>query len=122
MNVSSRRDPFPIEAARDLLGLVRSLYAAAKQRDAGKRHLARLAAAGRALSAAIELAQSSAPGSPEHARAWDKAERATAELGMLVDVYASVLPTVEAATLRVLHPERARKFEASKIERRRTRG
>jgi len=44
--ISIRHDPFPFEPARDLLGVVRALYAAAKARGADVDRLRVIAALG----------------------------------------------------------------------------
>ena len=73
---SSRKQPLPIEAVRDLLGIARALYASEKAAGAGQRKLAQLAAAGRDLTDALELARSTEPDTVGHRAAWAKAERA----------------------------------------------
>jgi hypothetical protein len=54
--------PFPFEAARDLLGLARALYSAARERDAGADELANIALIGTDLREAIALARQSRRG------------------------------------------------------------
>lgn len=82
-----RRDhPFPFTPVRDLLGLVRVIYAAAKTGGAGMVHLARIEKIGTDLKIAIELAAESSPGTVGHRAAWAKAEGATARVGDLVDM------------------------------------
>jgi hypothetical protein len=100
--LSPRRDPFPFEAVRDLLGILRALYAAAKAQGAGAQRLASIRRIGRELRAASELAFEHAPGTLGHAAAWQRAERATERLGELVDCTTPIEPTLGAAARRVL--------------------
>lgn len=99
--LSPRHDPFPYEAVRDLLGILRALYLAAKASDAGARRLATIRAVGRELRASMDLALESDPGTLGHAAAWRRAEQATERLGELVDCTTPIEPTLAAAARRV---------------------
>lgn len=74
-------EPFPVEAARDLLGLVRSLYRATPKADAKRRD--KLQAIGVELKLAIELGAARV-GSLGHRAAWTRAETALAALADVV--------------------------------------
>jgi hypothetical protein len=100
--LSPRHEPFPFEAVRDLLGILRALYAAAKHEAAGAARLAQIRRIGRELRAAMDLAFEHAPGTLGHAAAWQRAERATQQLGALVDCTTPIEPTLGAAARRVL--------------------
>ena len=95
------RDPFPFEAVRDLLGVVRSIYAAAKSANAAPLELSRIAAIGTDLSEATSLASGTRPGTLGHAAAWRRAEEATRRVGDLVDSLTPAEPLVAAARERV---------------------
>lgn len=94
-----RRGSFPIGAARDLLGVVRGLYAARLHEKAGRVTLARIQAAGALLDEAIRLAQTGQKADEE--AAWEKAEEATRRVCALVDCVTAAEPIVKAAALRV---------------------
>lgn len=96
-----REDPFPLEAVRDLLGLVRTMYAAAKAGGAGRSHLARIARIGADLSQAIDLASDTRPGTVGHSAAWRRADDATRRVCDLVDSLTPAEPLVKAASARV---------------------
>jgi hypothetical protein len=100
--VPDRRDtPFPFEAVRDLMGVVRALYAAAKHNSAGPVELARIARVGRDLHAAIDLAAGARKGTGEREVARRRAEEATLRAGDLVDALTPAEPLVHAARARV---------------------
>jgi hypothetical protein len=96
-----RREPFPFEAVRDLVGILRALYAADKARGAGERRLVAIEELARELRGAVELALEYAPGTLGHSAAWERAERATHRLADLVDVTTSAEPLLRAAGERV---------------------
>lgn len=98
--ISIRRDPFPFEAARDLLGVVRTLYADARARGADADRLRAIAAAGAELRQAMELAAAHPPGTLGFSSAWARAERAAAQVGDLVDALTPAAPLVRAAAAR----------------------
>ncbi len=96
-----RDEPFPLEAVRDLLGVVRALYAAAKEARASRAELKRIAQVGKQLSDAIDLAVSTRPGTVGQRAAWQHAEDATRRVGDLVDSLTPAEPLVIAARGRV---------------------
>lgn len=96
-----RDEAFPFEAVRDLLGVVRALYAAEKARGASRAELARLATIGRDLVIAIELAVSTREGTVGQRAAWQRAEEATLRLSDVVDGLTPAEPIVLAARGRV---------------------
>jgi hypothetical protein len=96
-----RKDPFPFEAVRDLIGILRAMYRAAKANGAGARRLAELRQVGLELRHAIELALEYAPNTLGHAAAWERAELATRGLGNLIDCTTPLEPTIAAAVERV---------------------
>lgn len=99
--ISRRDDPFPLEAARDLLGLIRTLYIARRHAGAPAHELERIARAGREMQEAISLASSSQPRSVGHAAAWKRAETAT-ELAMkLLEKSFPAEPLLRAAGMRI---------------------
>ena len=95
------RDEFPFEAVRDLRGVVRAIYAAAKEAGASKRELERIANVGADLSAAFALAVETRPGTIGRAAAWKRAEEATRRVGDFVDALTPAEPLVAAARSRV---------------------
>jgi hypothetical protein len=98
--VTGRRDePLPVREVRDLLGLARALYAARKERGAGKVELDRLALAGRRLRHAIHLA--ALPGPNNMSAAWFQAEQAVVDLAASVDVLTRAECVVAAGVKRV---------------------
>lgn len=99
--LSPRRDPFPFEAVRDLLGILRAMYAAARARGGAERQLAAIRRVGDDLRAAVDLALEHEPGTLGHAAAWQRAERATAALADLVDCSTPLEPTLTAAARRI---------------------
>ena len=99
--MSADKDPFPFEAVRNLLGVVRSLYAAAKTANASPREAGRIAAIGVELTEATTLATGTRPGTLGHAAAWRRAEEATRRVGDLVDSLTPAEPMVAAARERV---------------------
>lgn len=102
-------EPFPFEAVRDLLGILRAMYAADKENGAGALRLAALEDIGRELRRAVDLALEYEPGSLGHAAAWDRAERATIRLADLVDVTTPVEPVLRAAGARIRQGMRAKR-------------
>ena len=99
--LSPRDDPFPFEAVRDLLGVVRAMYAAAKAAGAGRVDLARITRVGTDLSRSLDLAADARPGTIAFAAAWKKAEDATRRVADLVDALTPAEPLVIAARERV---------------------
>ncbi len=103
------REAFPLEAVRDLLGLVRSIYAAAKDAGAGRAELARIARVGAALTSSIDLAATTRPGTVGHEAAWRRAEEATRRVADLVDALTPAEPLIAAASERVVGRGRPRR-------------
>lgn len=101
---SVRSDPFPFEAVRDLLGILRAVYAADRARGAGARRLARIRAIAVELNRATDLAREHPPRTLGHSAAWEAAERATLRLADLVDVTTPLEPALRAAGERVRAP------------------
>lgn len=95
-----RDNAFPFEAVRDLLGVVRAMYAWARSSRRAA-DMARLVRIGRALRQALALAIEHQPGTLGHAAAWQKAETAVEQLGQLVDALTPARPIIEAAAKRV---------------------
>jgi hypothetical protein len=96
----TRETPFPLETARDLLGIARALYVAWKEQG---RPTAELEQIGKDLRAAIALARKSPVPSVGNSAAWAKAERATERLGVIVGVGTTLQPIVGAMERRLLH-------------------
>ena len=101
-----RHDAFPFEAVRDLIGILRALYAAERGARARPLRVAAIARVGRELRVAVDLALDHATGTLGHAAAWDRAERAAAALGDLVDCTTPLSPTLAAAARRVCEDTR----------------
>jgi hypothetical protein len=96
-----RGDPFPFEVARDLLGILRALYASRKADGASTDRLRAIADLARELREAIGLARSHGPGTPGHAAAWERAERSVGRLSDLADLTTPLEPTLRAAGERI---------------------
>jgi hypothetical protein len=96
-----RRDPFPFEAARDLLGILRALYAATERSEGGKRRLEAIQRCGRDLRAAIALAKRHRPDTLGYDAAWRRAEAATRQAMDLIESTTPIEPTMMAAISRV---------------------
>ena len=92
---------FPTEAVRDLRGVVRAMYAAAKAAGRSPNELRRLARIGADLTEALELASSTSHGTIGYGAAWRRAEAATERLGELVNALTPGEPIVTAARQRV---------------------
>ena len=98
--ITLRDNPFPFEAVRDLLGIVRATYAWAR----GAKRIAdmqRLARVGNLLREALVLAVEHQPGTMGHGAAWQKADAAVEELGQVIDMLTPARPIIEAAGKRV---------------------
>jgi hypothetical protein len=104
--LSRRDDPFPFEAARDLLGLMRSLYAARRRAGAAATELEGLARAGKELQEALALAATSKPGTVGHAAAWKRAEDATQIAGSIDAIEIPAEPVLREAVGRVVRRSR----------------
>src|SRR4026209_283006 len=70
----SRADPFPFEAARDLLGILRALHAATEQEGGRQRALEAIQRCGQELRMAIGLARRHEPNTLGYDAAWRRAE------------------------------------------------
>ena len=92
---------FPFEAARDLLGILRALYAADRARGANERRLRQIRAVAVELRRAMELALEHQAGTAGHSAAIRRAEHATRSLADLVDVTTLLEPTLLAAGQRI---------------------
>ncbi len=99
--VLPRRDePLPVDAIRDLLGIVRSAYEAERRGGASRAELARIERVGKLLHNALSLA-GSAPGTMGHRAAWEQAEEGARRVADLVDTLTPAEPIVQAAVGRV---------------------
>jgi hypothetical protein len=96
-----RSDPLPVEAARDLLGIARALYAARKREFASRAELEELATIGKQLANALRLAKKSSPDTLAHRAAWLQAEDACSRLLRLISLSTPAAAVVEAAVVRV---------------------
>lgn len=96
-----RSDPFPFEAVRDLVGIVRAMYSAGRAAHAGESRLRELRDVAVQLKTAIDLALEHAPGTLAHAAAWLRAEDAARRLGDVIDCTTPLEPTLAAARRRV---------------------
>lgn len=83
---------------RDLLGVVRAIYAATKARGASRYQLDKISRVGKQLSDAIDRA---AALEVESTEAWQQAERATREVMDLIDALTPAEPILLAAKTRV---------------------
>jgi hypothetical protein len=91
-------DPLPLEAVRDLLGIVRALWGAAERRSETHRQRI-LERAGNAIRKAMRMAAENVPGSPEHTRAHRLIDDAIALIGEAlphVDTLNEVLSVAQA--------------------------
>lgn len=86
---------------RDLLGVVRAVYAAAKDGGASRDELARIAKVGRKLSRALDLAGAPQQGVSGHATAWQMTEQVMLQVNDLVDPLTPAAPLLTAARSRV---------------------
>jgi hypothetical protein len=93
--------PFPFEAVRDLLGILRALYAADKARGGSERRLSEIRRVALELRRATDLAAEHEPGTVGYHAGWERAERATLKLADLVDVTTPLEPMLMAAGERV---------------------
>ncbi len=107
--ISGREEPFPAAAVRDLVGIVRTMYVAAKLAGAGKNELTRIERVGRDLADALELASRSGPNTIGYSAAWKKAEDASRRAGDLVDALTPAEPLLHAARSRIVGPLHAAK-------------
>ncbi|HEV8246474.1 MAG TPA: hypothetical protein VGP93_11930 [Polyangiaceae bacterium] len=99
-----RRDPFPTELVRDLLGIARALYAAWAAEDADDARLTELEALGRELREALALGAKSPPDTMGSRTAWERAERATEALALLVGSDVGLRPLLRAVGDKLREP------------------
>ncbi|HEX3597997.1 MAG TPA: hypothetical protein VHU80_22965 [Polyangiaceae bacterium] len=92
---------FPFEAVRDLLGILRALYAADRAHGANARRLGQIRAVALELRRAMELALEHEVGAAAQRAAIRRADAATRRLADLVDVTTPLEPTLLAAGQRV---------------------
>ena len=110
--MAAHRASFPHEAVRDLLGVVRAIYAAAKEGGAGRGELLRIARIGNMLARSLGLATDGkgvSGAAPDLDEAWQLAESATRRVGELIDVLTPAEPIVMASSDRVMSRTRPRK-------------
>ncbi|MEO7036742.1 MAG: hypothetical protein ABI548_22520 [Polyangiaceae bacterium] len=110
----------PLRALRDLLGLVRVMYADAVATHASPIELEELRAIGESLHTALDMAAKTKPNTMGHRAAWVRAEQATKELGALVGKYSSLESTVRTAGERVLGAPTPVRFDPNEKIRERT--
>jgi hypothetical protein len=96
-----RNEPMPLEAMRDLLGVVRGIYAATKERGASRQELAKISSVGKQLSDAIAQAALTLPNAADSSEAWQRAEHVTRQVMDLIDALTPVEPVLLAAKSRV---------------------
>ncbi len=78
----------PVDVVRDLLGIARAMYAAFREMGPEyKDHMFRLRGIGAQLQLALDKAKQGGPGTFPHRSAWLIAEKASKDLGALVDKY-----------------------------------
>jgi hypothetical protein len=97
----SHKDELPIEAIRDLLGIARAMYGAAKRAGAPEPELVELKAIGEKLKLSLKLGGRTSPDSVGHRAAWVHAEEATERLVQRISASTPAAPIVEAAAFRV---------------------
>ena len=97
-------EQLPREAVRDLLGIARAMYAAAKAEGAGERHLAEIAQAGKDLRLALGLARKAKPGALGHRRAWELAEQGYRRLLERISITTALEPIIATAIGRIDRP------------------
>lgn len=90
MDVPDPQGQLPVESLRDLLGIVRAVYASWKRDGQGPIEMEELRSIGEDLRDALRLASSSKPYSQAHRAAWKKAERATLRLGDILSDHQTV--------------------------------
>lgn len=117
--LTPRESAFPFEAVRDLLGILRAMYAAERDGAQNQARLAAIATVALELKQALELAWEHQPGTLGHAAAWHRAEEATRALGHVVDVTTPLEPTLAAAArrIRVSAPPDAARLVAQRARR-----
>jgi len=94
------RDKLPLEVVRDLLGITRAMFLAARKDIALAHQLDELTAIGKKLRLAFDLARKTDPDTLGHRAAWGHAEEATTRLMKLMTTTALLFPVVEASVVR----------------------
>ncbi len=121
-----RGDAIPLEALRDLLAIVRALFAAGLENKGHPVELEALRQIGSDLATALDLAARCEPDTLGHVAAWNRAERATKALGELIDSTMPLRPVLDAAVARALTPAKGprpnRPSRDAKLEQRKRRG
>jgi hypothetical protein len=121
-----RGDAIPLEALRDLLAIVRALFAAGLQNKGQPIDLEALREIGSDLATALDLAARCEPDTLGHVAAWNRAERATKALGELIDRAMPLRPVLDAAVARAMMPSKGprpnRPPRDAKLEQRKRRG
>jgi hypothetical protein len=113
---------FPFEACRDLLGLLRAVFAAEQRRSfPNARKLRTIERLARDLQQAATLAATHDPGTAPYAKALGMADAVARRLGDVIEITDPVMPILEAAGKRVRPRRRAAERE-SWAERRRKGG
>lgn len=93
---------FPVEAVRDLIGILRALYAAERAKATpSPRRLAAIESLAEVLKRARRLAVDHDPGTAPHARAVAAVERALPRLADLTGLVDEVAPVLAAAGDRI---------------------
>lgn len=94
---------FPFEPARDLLGILRALYACEKAKPFPPvRKLRKIERLARELGDAMLSAEQHDPGTAPYERALSRADGVAHRIRDVVDVFDSLEPVVKAAIDRVL--------------------
>ncbi len=104
-----RDDPIPLDALRDMIGLVRSMWRAKQREKAPPMELERIARVGRDLREAYNMALSSTRGTMGYWAAWEKCERACSAAVQLVGCLDMAEPIVTAARDAVYATQRPRR-------------
>jgi hypothetical protein len=100
--------PFDVEAARDLLGIVRAVYRSKRAAGGGAAELERYAEIGRKLSRAIEMASKGTAVAQQCAQSL--ANDAVVDLGNIIETpELMLLDLVKAAQAAILEPKRRRR-------------
>ena len=115
---------FPFDACRDLLGLLRAVFAAEKHRNfPNPRKLRSLERLARELQQAVTLAATHDPGTLPYAKALGMADGVARRLGDVIELTDPVMPILEVAGKRVrLRKRRTAERAGWAIERRRKGG
>ncbi len=105
---TTRSDPFPFEAVRDLMGILRAFYVTERQKKDNHGRLLEIERIALELRAAMDLAMECEEGTLGHGAAWTRAEMATARLCDLIDRKISAESLINAAAARVSAVRRVR--------------